>query len=133
MRRGAHLKTALITMVKSKRNKRRFFTGAVRNKTEGKGDFSLLPARAIRELAIHFQDGAKEHEPRNWEKGISLSVYLDSGLRHGFQILEGKHNERHDRAAAWNFMCFLDTAERIRDGILPKKLDDIGWLKSIKH
>jgi hypothetical protein len=106
-----------------------FRTGAVRDVVTDKGRFDLLPARAVRELAKHFQQGARKYEDRNWEKGMPLGAsLLDSMLRHAFQILEGDHAERHDRAMAWNAMCFLETVERIKAGILPRELDDIGWL-----
>lgn len=108
--------------------RRAWQTGAVRDVTTDKGRFDLLPARAMRELAKHFQQGARKYEDRNWEKGIPLSVFLDSGLRHAFKVLEGLNDERHDRAWAWNAMCFLETAERIKAGLLPPELDDIGFL-----
>ena len=110
-------------------DRRQFSTGAVRDVTTDKGRFDLLPARAERELAIHFQQGARKYADRNWEKGIPLGVYIDSLKRHTGKVLMGEHDERHDRAMAWNVMCFLDTVERIKEGKLPKELDDIGWTK----
>ena len=111
-------------------DRRQFSTGAVRDVTTDKGRFDLLPARAERELAIHFQQGARKYADNNWRKGIPLGVFMDSMLRHAFKVLGGEHDERHDRAMAWNAMCFLDTVERIKEGKLPKELDDIGWTEA---
>jgi len=110
---------------------REFKTGAVRDVTTDKGRFDLMPDRAERELAIHFQQGARKYEDNNWLKGIPLSVYLDSLRRHYGKIKMGCHDERHDRALAWNAMCFLETSERIKEGILPKELDDIRWTEYV--
>jgi len=109
--------------------RRSFPTGAVRDVTTDKGRFDLIPPRAERELAIHFQQGARKYADRNWEKGIPLSVFLDSMKRHTGKVFMCEHKERHDRAIAWNAMAFLETVERIKEGILPKELDDIGWTK----
>jgi hypothetical protein len=108
------------------RIQREFSTGAVRDLAGGKGRFDLLPFRAIREVAIHFEGGAEKYGERNWERGIPLGVYVDSALRHIGQLMTGDHSERHDRAAAWNLLCLVETAERIRSGELPPELDDIG-------
>jgi hypothetical protein len=116
------------TQLKDSGRRRKFSTGAVRDFAAGKGRFDLLPPRAMREVAIHYEQGAVKYGENNYLKGIKLSVFLDSGIRHAFKILGGEHDERHDRAAAWNMLAFLETAERIREGILPKKLDDIGWI-----
>lgn len=120
-------------VIKDSGHRRQFQTGAVRDRPCGKGRFDLLPPDGIRELAIHFENGALKYGDSNWRKGIPLSVFLDSGLRHAFKILGGEHDERHDRAAAWNMVCFIDTAERIKRGELPATLDDIGWLKNESH
>ena len=109
--------------------KRKFVTGAVRDVTTDKGRFDLMPPRAERELALHFQYGAQRYSDRNWEKGIPLGVFIDSLRRHLGKIMMGEHDERHDRAMAWNAMAFLETVERIKEGKLPKKLDDISWIK----
>ena len=114
--------------IKDSGERRQFATGAVRDVTGGKGRYDLLPPRAIREVAIHFQQGAAKYGDSNYLKGIPLSVFLDSGLRHGFKTLAGEKDERHDRAWAWNALAFLETAERIREGKLPKELDDINWV-----
>lgn len=105
--------------------KTKYSTGATRNDATGKGRFDLLPPDALRLLAIHFEHGAKMHAPRNWEMGIPTSRYVDSALRHLNQWLEGKTDEPHLTAFAWNAICLLATFDRIKRGTLPKELDDL--------
>ena len=64
---------------------------------------------AILEVSKHFEDGAKKYSPRNWEKGIPLSRYVDSGVRHYLKWLRGDDDEPHDRAFVWNMLCLVWT------------------------
>lgn len=111
--------------IKDSGKRQEFSTGAVRDIQEGKGRFDLLPTRALRELAIHTEKGAIKYGPRNWEKGIPLSRYVDSALRHSFAALEGQTDENHAVAAVWNWMAFLETRARIVAGLLPAELNDL--------
>ncbi|XUX01200.1 MAG: dATP/dGTP diphosphohydrolase domain-containing protein [Dehalogenimonas sp.] len=90
-----------------------------------KGRFDLLPPYAIQRLAVHFANGAAKYADRNWEKGIPLSRFMDSGLRHALQYLGGARDEDHMAAAAWNFLCLIQTEEWIRLGVLPQELNDL--------
>lgn len=111
--------------VKDSGERQKFGTGAQRDTQSGKGRYDLLPTRAMKRLAQHFENGAIKYDARNWEKGIPLSRYLDSALRHTFKFLEGQRDEDHLSAGIWNLMCLLETQERIELGILPKELDDL--------
>jgi hypothetical protein len=102
-----------------------FSTGAVRDGQEGKGRMDLLPASAIIEVAKVFEAGARKYGPSNWTKGIPLSRFMDSGLRHAMKWLRGDRDEPHLAQACWNFLCLLDTQERIRTGLLPMELNDL--------
>ncbi len=104
-------------------------TGAQRDANGTKGRFDLIPPRAMREVAIHYQHGAEVRGERNWERGMPLSWFLDSALRHVYAILEGRTDERHDRAAAWNLMSFIETRARIEAGLLPASLNDLPTLE----
>lgn len=81
------------------------------------------------EVSKVFETGAIKYEPRNWEKGIILSRYLDSGLRHIYKYLAGFVDEPHLAMAGWNFLCMLDTILRIRDLDLPSNLNDLPFLE----
>lgn len=102
-----------------------FGTGAIREPAQDKGRFDLLSPESIAALARHFEAGAKKYPPRNWEQGTPLSRFTDSALRHMFQFMEGKTDEDHLIAAAWNVMALWTTRDRIRRGLLPKRLDDM--------
>jgi hypothetical protein len=104
-----------------------FATGAVRDLQEGKGRMDLLPIRAILEVSKVFEAGAKRYAARNWEAGIPLSRFMDSGLRHAMKWLRGDRDEPHLAQACWNFLCLLDTQQRIAEGLLPMELNDLPY------
>ncbi len=56
------------------------------------------------DVSKHYEDGAKKYEPRNWEKGQPLSVYIDSGVRHYLKFKAGLTDEPHLRAFIWNIL-----------------------------
>ena len=59
---------------------------------------------ALLEVAKHYADGAKKYSERNWEKGIDLHCYIDSGVRHYLKYRRGDEDEPHDRAFIWNML-----------------------------
>lgn len=119
--------------IKDSGKREEFKTGSRRDTREGKGRFDLLPTRALKRLARHFEAGAKKYGDRNWEKGQEISRYVDSGIRHAFTYLQGERDEDHLIAAAWNLLCAADTEERIKAGLLPKDLDDVPKLESANN
>lgn len=64
---------------------------------------------ALLELSIHYEEGAKKYEDRNWEKGIPLHCFIDSAVRHYLKWKRGDTDERHDRAVLWNLIGALWT------------------------
>lgn len=64
---------------------------------------------ALLEVSKHYADGAKKYADRNWEKGIPLHCYIDSGIRHYIKFLRGDTDEPHDRAFLWNMLGALWT------------------------
>ena len=63
----------------------------------------------MKELAVHFENGAKIYGEHNCEKGIPKWSFIDSGLRHLTQFLNGEDDENHYIAAIWNFWMLLWT------------------------
>ncbi len=61
------------------------------------------------EVAIHFEEGAEKYSERNWEKGMPVKRFIDSGLRHYLKFLRGDTDEPHDRAFCWNMLCAIWT------------------------
>ena len=111
--------------VKDSGERQKFSTGSVRDTQKGKGRFDLLPPRALKRIAKHFENGAIKYGDRNWEKGMPFTRYIDSALRHLFAILEGKNDEDHKSAVAWNMLCLIELEERIESGLISKELDDL--------
>ncbi|GAH09260.1 unnamed protein product, partial [marine sediment metagenome] len=67
----------------------------------------------------------EKYGDRNWEKGIPLSRYCDSGPRHFGKWMAGEIDEEHLKMACWNFMSLLDTILRIKQGKLSESLNDL--------
>lgn len=115
-------------VVKDSGKRRDFPTGSRRDVRDGKGRYDLLQFRAIGLIARQLEEGAKKYGDRNWEKGQPLSVYVDSAMRHGGNFMTGMRDERHEVGWAWNVLCLLETIELIKEGKLPRELDDIEAL-----
>lgn len=95
--------------IKDSGDRTQFGTGAVRDMHTGKGRHDLLPFAAIDEIAKHMENGAIKYGERNWEKGIDISSYLDSSIRHLSKYMQGHKDEKHLVAAAWNLLCAIET------------------------
>lgn len=64
-------------------------------------------ADALLEVSIHFEDGARKYGEDNWKKGLPISCYIDSAVRHYLKWKRGDTDEPHDRAFMWNLMCCI--------------------------
>ena len=102
-----------------------FGTGAVRDTSEGKGRYDLLPPTALFALARVFEEGAKKYTACNYESGIPLSRFLDSALRHLCKHLEGQRDDPHMAQAGWNILAYIHTATLVERGLLPDTLNDL--------
>lgn len=112
--------------VKDSGEHRETSTGAVRDRQAGKGRYDLITPIGLKRLALHYENGAKKYSERNWEKGMPLSWFIDSAIRHIYSYLSGDRSEDNWAAVAWNALGFIHMEEMIRQGRLPKELDDIG-------
>ena len=65
------------------------------------------------DVARHFENGALKYGERNWQKGIPISRYVDSALRHLMKDLAGETDEDHAAAFIWNCMCAAWTMEHL--------------------
>jgi hypothetical protein len=110
--------------VKDSGTRQKFKTGAVRDIQCGKGRYDLISPIVLRRLAKHYENGARKYGDRNWEKGIPITRFLDSALRHLNEWREGYREEDHLSAALWNIACIIHTEEMIERGLLPKELAD---------
>ena len=66
---------------------------------------------AMLEVAKHYEDGCNKYGERNWEKGIPLHCYIDSGVRHYLKWCRGDNDEAHDRAFLWNMLGAIWTQD----------------------
>ena len=99
-----------------------FKTGAVRDMHEGKGDMVSLPTAAILRLSKHYENGAKKYGRWNYSKGIPVSSFLDSALRHLFKYLDGWDNEDHLSACAFNVLGAMEMEAKHKELIdLPNR------------
>lgn len=67
-----------------------------------------LPTMLL-EVAKHFEEGAKKYGENNWQKGLPVESYINSGVRHYLKWLRGDDDEPHDRAFCWNIICCIWT------------------------
>ncbi len=107
-----------------------FATGAVRDAMQGKGLPSMIPPCAIRAMAKRFEDGASKYGALNFTKGIPLSRFHDSIMRHLLAWSEGDTTEAHDGAVLWNMAVAMWTLQEIRAGRLPSELNDLPYWKA---
>lgn len=112
-------------ITKDSGERRKFNTGAQRDVVDGKGRYDLISPIMIERLAKLLQRGAQKYNDRNWEKGMPLSVYMDSGMRHLFKFLEGHRDEDHLIAAIWNLQALLHIEEMVKRGKLSEELLDL--------
>lgn len=75
-------------------------------------------AHMLRDLAIHYQKGARTYGVDNWKKGIEdgtgipESSFFDSGVRHTLQFICGEEDEPHHISAIWNFFAAIYIREK---------------------
>jgi hypothetical protein len=84
--------------------RREFGTGAVRDMCAGKGDMISLPWKAILRLSVHYENGAKKYGRMNYQKGMPISAFIDSAVRHLAKYQSGSDDEDHLSAAAFNVL-----------------------------
>lgn len=78
--------------------------------------YEIAPAelpKYVLELSKHFEAGAIKYGERNWEKGIPLSSYIDSAVRHYLKYLDGQEDENHFIAFVWNIVCCIWTNKHL--------------------
>ena len=64
---------------------------------------------ALLNLSMHYEEGAKKYADRNWEKGMPLHCFIDSGVRHLLKYFDEWRDEPHERAFLWNMFGLLWT------------------------
>lgn len=104
---------------------RMFDTGAFRDSSAGKPRPDLLSPFATLRRSRVMELGAVKYGPRNWEKGMPLSVFLASANRHLLQFMLGETDEDHLAHCAFNIDAIMHGQEMIERGLWPKEYDDL--------
>lgn len=99
-------------MIKDSGERTEFETGAVRDMAEGNGDMASLPFSALLRLSKHYEAGAKKYGRWNYTKGILVSSFMDSALRHILKYMDGQDDEDHLAAAAFNILGAMEMEEK---------------------
>ncbi|KKK63326.1 hypothetical protein LCGC14_2995400, partial [marine sediment metagenome] len=81
--------------LKHSNEKQEFSTGAQRDSQEDKSRPDLISCLFLDRLGTLLGKGAKYYGERNWEKGMPLSRFLGSAMRHLVQTIDGQEDEDH--------------------------------------
>lgn len=106
-------------------NSRHWNTGAKRDSDDGKPRPDLLSPFASMRRGKVMELGAKKYGIRNWEKGMPLSVFLASAVRHLNQFMMGDTDEDHIAHCAFNLDAIMHGQEMIKRGIWPAEYGDL--------
>lgn len=100
-------------VTKDSGERQHFESGARRDISEGKPRFDLIELAALRRWAELMGRGAEKYGSRNWELGMPVTRFVESGLRHFFQYLEGDRTEDHLAAVLFNVgaICRFENGE----------------------
>lgn len=85
-------------------------------------NFAAISPIAIERLAKHFENGAMKYGDNNWQKGIAVKRFLESGNRHINKYFLGNRDEDHLIAAAWNYITAAHTEEMVIRKLMPFNL-----------
>lgn len=108
-------------------DRREFATGAVRDMSAGKGRYDLIPYEALRRVALVYEDGAGKYGEHNWQKGIPISSFIDSAMRHLQKFAADMKDEDHAAQAVWNIFAMMWTIDQINHGKLSAELDNRAY------
>ena len=107
--------------IKDSGERTEFETGAVRDMHEGKGDMLSMPWAALLRVSRHYETGAKKYGRYNYLKGIPVSSFIDSAIRHLAKYVAGYDDEDHLSAAAFNILGAIQMEEHCSD------MCDLPW------
>ena len=68
-------------------------------------------AHMMIEVSKLYEAGARKYGANNWQLGMPVNRYIDSGVRHYLKTLRGDIDEPHYRGFVWNLLCAMWTAD----------------------
>ena len=98
--------------IKDSGKRQEYPTGAVRDTSEDKIRWDLLPVEALKRVAIHYTNGAKKYAPNNWKRGIPTDRFIESTMRHFMQWRLGERDEDHLSAVVFNIFGIIYNEEK---------------------
>lgn len=96
--------------------RRVFETGAQRDRGELKPRPDLISPHFLNRVGWHMAKGAEKYSERNWEKGMPVSVFVESLHRHLMKYMMGERNEDHLAAIGFNLQAIIHFEERAKRG-----------------
>jgi hypothetical protein len=88
----------------------------------------LIPELILNRLGGLYYRGALKYGINNYQKGMPLSRYYQSLLRHLIQWVAGDSSEDHLSSVIWNVASIMWTEHAIKSGQLNSDLADVGVL-----
>lgn len=79
------------------------------------------------DVSVHYEEGSRKYGEHNWEKGIPLHCYIDSGTRHLLKFLRGDDDEPHGRAFVWNMLGAMWTRTHLPECC------DLPYVNKLNH
>ena len=70
---------------------------------------------ALLDVSKQYEAGCAKYGERNWECGIPVHCYIDSGVRHYLKWRRGDTDEPHDRAFLFNILGAIWTHINLPD------------------
>lgn len=102
-----------------------FDSGAVRDTGTGKSRVDLVPSWATLAYGWIMEAGARKYAARNWEKGMPVSRYIESAMRHLEAYRMGLRDEPHLWQAFWNIGGAIHTTILVYLEVYPSKFYDL--------
>lgn len=118
-----NFKEGKVGEIKDSGERTKFGSGAVRDMHEGKGDMLSVPWAAMLRVSTHYENGAKKYGRYNYLKGIPVSSFIDSAIRHLAKYVAGYDDEDHLSAAAFNVLGAIQMEEEMPE------MCDLPWRK----
>jgi hypothetical protein len=94
-----------------------FSSGAKRDTQENKPRYDLISPLALTRLAGLMARGAQKYDEWNWSKGMPISRFYSSALRHLMQFAMGDKSEDHLAAVMFNVMAIIHFEEINREDL----------------